>query len=403
MQRQSTLPLSNPFKRQKREVSETTRNTNSRMTLIEWFVTNGPHKYPYLQFAVINESDFLDTHPNYYPLKNPITNCDEVTKDNTWSIRQGESSPAWMGLRDGIISALPNPKVSASSLPQYLGLFLKKACELLSETKYNSSAVKEWESSIINCVKPNMGYIRYKLKWGNYHERNGLDALFKCFSGTEYRLELYEIGTYVREIGPGLDFLASPDGLFKFTRWKGMDITFDGTVEIKSSPCPWNYVKKSDNYKGFVYNVDSVAKRIMIYYYIPQVMMQMYAAKKAYALFIAWTPNGVPFVCMLRYNEEYVNLILTIIKFVRERYYKNPNAKMSIDPYEQISDTYSRFIRMTRIIRDNATVFDTSSNTSTTTTTTVAWTQYYDPNNPPSPSPLSDTWGPFPEKQQIKK
>jgi hypothetical protein len=254
--------------------------------------------------------------------------------------------------------------------------------------------MKEWQSAIIQGKKPNMAFVRYKLRWGNYHERNGLESLFRCFSGKEYNLELYEVGTYIREISPNYDFLASPDGLFKFTMWKGEKVTFDGTVEIKSSPCPWDYVKKSKDNKGFVYNPDAVAKRSMIYYYIPQVMMQMYAAKKAYALFIAWTPNGKPFVCIIRYNEEYVKLILEIIHFVREKYYKNPNAQMVEDPYEPISDTYSKFLRMTRMIRDNVSVFDCPQKDKQT---------YYDENNPPTQSPFSDTWGPFPDKNTVEK
>lgn len=315
-----------------------------KVTIPEWYLINNPHKTVTHEYRLIHVNTLLEEFDNYYPLEHPILDTSEITSDNIWSIVQ-RTTP-WFDLREGLVPCYPNPKVSASMLPLLTGMFLEEAREFFGE-KYYTAARIEWINQVVHGKDKDFGWVDYKLKHGNKHEMNGTLSLLKLFAEKNgFKFEFHETGSYIREIEKGLDFLASPDGLFKFTLFDGRLIVFDGTIETKCSPCPWQFYPSVG---GFNWN-DVFPPEYMIYYYVPQSQMQMYASRKFQGLFDAWTPAHGSTIFLTTLHYEYVELIKIHINFVRSTYYKKPKVVVPENPFEPIAKEHRRLLELTKEI-----------------------------------------------------
>lgn len=325
----------------------TTSNMSGMHTTNNYIYKDGKfYKDVDLMYKSVNEEELINTKL-YYPIKDAITDPSLVTRENTPYIKQ--RSPAWFALRGGLLKGSAETLVTASGLPTDLGMNLKYACDFFG-ADYNSGKLKEFKDKFEDRKEPNLSFIKYKLTYGTNHENSATMGVLNAFKYNlkNAKFEIHETGSWLKPINSKMDALASPDGIFTLTKEEGTVVK--GCVENKCR-CPFHWMKDPvDGVKKYRYT-EMKPFDPFPYYYIPQVMFQMYATGLKWCAAVSWVYSETA-VFLVQYDEDYMKLMLKILSFVYDKYYFGKQKVISKNPFEmpEISETYRSFLKKTKDI-----------------------------------------------------
>jgi hypothetical protein len=222
-------------------------------------------------------------------------------------------------------------------------MFLSVACYAHGKSPFRD-AEQEW-IDFFNGKEKDFTSIKHLTEWGVKHEDTALthviDELNKGCAEGQQRFKVYEVGYYTRDHNGKLTLSASPDFLFTLKLKKCM---IDGTGELKCVG-PWTVPRNQESVVVFYYEEKKPYDKVL-YYYLPQVQMQMHLANKHYSIFASWTPLNGYKIWLVERDALYIELMLNVIEFAFTKYYrKNVQSISDQSPYYAISDIYDSFLK----------------------------------------------------------
>ena len=298
----------------------------------------------YHRSKLSNGKHILDGE-NYKRIEKHIENLKEIkSREDLQRVKQ--DTEIWLSLRDdsegGMVSYL---RKNIFKMPDYVKII--RASALIDELaifspfceKFFKSSIpgtlSKFKDTLLNIKRKDddeYSWMNINMRYGKSHEDLVNKAFFKNFKSINVEAYLEETGIYsIREEGINdIEIWVSPDGKFKLTSLIDDSFNISGSWEAKTKT-PFLPNRTSDKYFDFNRFIKAPVK--ITYYYVMQVILEMYSTNSEYAMIGFHSMfNGTTFFLIERseFTDKLRKLIFKCLNW-KYSFYKNfgENDKIS--------------------------------------------------------------------------